>query len=157
MKWNWIGWQTSLLCRLRGSSRLGVNIIITWPQFNSNKRCYCDITVTGGRVRLKSSLQTMSWVSWLLPPLNRLTWRPWTGPNCCDGCEQSSDLISRHSYPAWVCARKQVVHLKALKTLSVIYKQQQEVQRQRGKNTSDCCEISCCPHTCHHLERWHSR
>lgn len=67
MKWNWIGWQTSLLYRLRGSSRLGVNIIITWPQFNSNRRCYCDITVIGGRVRLKSSLQTMSWVSWLLP------------------------------------------------------------------------------------------
>lgn len=67
MKWNWIGWQTSLLYSLWGSSRLSVNIIITWPQFNSNKRCYCDITVVGGRVRLTSSLQTISWVSWLLP------------------------------------------------------------------------------------------
>lgn len=67
MKWNGIGWQTSLLYSLWGSSRLGVNTIITWPQFNSNKRRHCDVTVIGGRVRLRSSLQTISWVSWLLP------------------------------------------------------------------------------------------
>lgn len=66
MKLDWLT-QTSLLYSLWGSSRLGVNIIITWPQFNSTKRGYCDITVIGGRVRLKSSLQTISWVSWLLP------------------------------------------------------------------------------------------